>query len=164
MTEKIGVDVLRGEFIAAFHRVWETAIGLPLSPSLAEPPPSVAGSWIASVVWLGGQWTGCVTIAAPSSLARHLTARMLDLRDQDVSEDQYIDAMKELANMSAGNLKSVLPGPCGLATPGHYFSTGPTKQETEFPILLALQYLCEGAPIKIALCGLNEEVGTQLGA
>ena len=51
------------------------------------------------------------------SLAQLATSRFLGVNPQEVAIDQIRDAMGELANMSAGSVKPLLPPPCQLLLP-----------------------------------------------
>lgn len=155
MNELITHELLKTEFTEAFLRVWDASIGIPLEPNSDSTHVEMNKDWIAAVVWLGGEWTGNVTISLSKKFARQIAARMLECDLDDVSDEDYKDAVKELANMSAGNLKSVLPGPCGLATPGCFEGDAPHNSIPEFTTVITLSYLCESAPVIVTLEGLH---------
>jgi chemotaxis protein CheX len=58
-----------------------------------------------------------VLLAAPTPLARTVASAMFDLPADRLTDDEVADALGELTNMVAGNLKSLLPGPSGLSMP-----------------------------------------------
>lgn len=120
MESQLSREFLVTEFLSTLQRVWECQVGRPLMVLPSSDRVVELGDWVAGVVWIGGCWTGSVTLAFPRAFARMLTGQLLDTPPELVEEEQLMDAVRELANMSAGNFKSVLPGACGLATPGFF--------------------------------------------
>lgn len=156
MNSEITDEMLQKEISEAFLRVWETSVGLPLKESSTASGAESIDEWIAGVVWLGGQWTGCVTLVVPKKFARSIAAMMLDVDPTIITIDQYTDAVRELTNMSAGNLKSVLPGACGLATPGCFAVKDPHDDHApEFSTIASLTYQYLDSPIVVTLKGLH---------
>jgi len=154
MTTIISNEFLRDEFTSAFLRVWDTSVGYPLTCEDLGTQFDMSTGWIAGVVWMGGSWTGSVTLVMPKLLARRMTATLLDERLETISDDQIEDALRELTNMSAGNLKSALPGQMGLSTPGIFEVSKLSDLVNEFATVISLCYRCEGEAIIVELNGL----------
>lgn len=75
----------------------------------------------------------------------------------DQAEDEQIDdSMREVANMVAGNLKSVLPGICGLATPGSFRLRKLDDLADDFSCLVSLCYRSEGEVVVVTLNSLHD--------
>jgi CheY-specific phosphatase CheX len=104
---------------------WEQMLAMRLEPislgegSLAEPvlarcigPEHVVGSCD-----LAGVWVGRIEVRLSSGLARQATAAMLMQPVEAVEAADTLDATKEIANMIAGTIKSVLPRPCTMTVP-----------------------------------------------
>ncbi len=72
---------------------------------------------IGACVQITGAWEGAVRVDCSKALAQMATARFLAVSPEEVSIDQIRDAMGELANMSAGSVKPLLPPPCQLSLP-----------------------------------------------
>ena len=70
---------------------------------------------IASVA-ITGAWTGSVAVSCSRALARRSAQAMFGTTD-DVSEEQTSDALREIANIIAGNFKSLVSGPSRLSLP-----------------------------------------------
>ena len=84
------------------------------------PVSSVAGArsgGVGSCVQITGAWEGAVRVDCSLPLAELATARFLGVEPSEVSIDQVRDAMGELANMSAGSVKPLLPPACQLSLP-----------------------------------------------
>jgi hypothetical protein len=153
----VSAEMLRTETQAAFSRVWETSLGLPIEfvsfdiHTVVLPP--FVPEWFGSVAWIGGSWTGNVRIAAESELAASISRKMNIA--EDTNEDQIDDSLRELANMVAGNLKSVLPGICGLATPGSFKLRSVEDLADDFTCLVSLCYRSEGKVLVLTLNSLH---------
>jgi CheY-specific phosphatase CheX len=134
-TSQISLEFLRDELSEAFTRVWKTSLDLSLKLANVAIAQRTTLPWLGAVAWIGGSWTGNVRIGMPKELALIIAARQIEMKNP--SERQIKDALRELANMIAGNLKSVLPGRCGLATPGNFEIKSLEEIQDEFsPILL----------------------------
>lgn len=156
MTFIVESDVLSGEFVDAFFSMWDTAVGLPLDTGRAPNPSTGIGTpWIGGIVWIGGAWTGNVMISLPIIAARSIAAKMLDRDLLEVGNAEYRDTVKELANLSGGLLKSLLPLHPELALPG-YFEYFHGFRETEcFPNLITLNFRLGDTPLIAELRSLD---------
>jgi chemotaxis protein CheX len=64
-----------------------------------------------------GSFQGRLSATFGESLARRIAGQMLCLPPAEVSETDLRDAVGELVNIAAGNLKGVLPEHCRLSLP-----------------------------------------------
>jgi chemotaxis protein CheX len=81
-------------------------------------PPTATEDWVAGCVQITGNWRGQVIIEMPISLARKLTMVMMSLpAPADVTPELFEDALGELVNMFAGNVRAVMPPPTYLSLP-----------------------------------------------
>ena len=78
---------------------------------------AAAQSTCASRVSIHGAWDGLVTLYCNDHLARRFAATMFRIGEQEVSEDDVRDALDEIANIVAGNIKALLPAPSQLSLP-----------------------------------------------
>jgi|GEM_PF-2946441 len=156
MTITISDEVLRKEFTSAFLRVWDTSVGYKLNSEDPSKQLDMSTRWIAGVVWMGGSWTGSIALAMPTRLGLRITSAQLNERLETIKHEQIEDAVKELTNMIAGNLKSALPGQTGLATPGFFELNKRSNLANEFTRVISLCYGCEGESLIVELHGLLE--------
>lgn len=63
-----------------------------------------------------GAWAGCFNLHADSSCAGRMADALFGIEGGGTLEDR-IEAMCEIANMLAGNVKALLPGPSSLGLP-----------------------------------------------
>ncbi|GAA2326189.1 chemotaxis protein CheX [Dactylosporangium salmoneum] len=97
-------------------QVWTAYLGSsPTSAAVAEVPQ--ADAEITASVCIAGAWLGHVVLRSGLAAAAAIAAAMLDLDPTRVKPDDIQDATGELMNITAGNLKSLLPQPSHLALP-----------------------------------------------
>ena len=98
-----------------------------------------------------GGWEGAVRLDSSLALARIAAARFLGAEPDTVSMDQIRDALGELANMSAGMIKNLLPAPSYLSLPsvadGTEYSFTICKSNVESEV----RFECEGERLAVAL-------------
>jgi chemotaxis protein CheX len=88
--------------------VFSTMLSLQLEPSapFANPKP-LSESDVTALIGIAGDQQGFVSIHCTQAQAQEFTARLLGMeRDEVTDTDSILDAMGELVNMVAGNVKS----------------------------------------------------------
>ena len=95
---------------------------------------------ISGVVGLAGKYKGVLAIHLPNSVAMAITGSFLGMEVEEINEDAE-DAVGELANMLAGDIKTVLSDKgrdIDLSIPtiisGHEYDFQPTKEAESFII------------------------------
>ena len=96
--------------------MWKCTLGLDVV-RCPEARASAGELFVRATVELRGAWNGELTLSCPGDLARSAAALFFGREAETVSDAEAQDAVGELANMTGGNLKAVLPGPCSLSTP-----------------------------------------------
>ncbi|MFI5840499.1 chemotaxis protein CheX [Catenuloplanes sp. NPDC051500] len=86
-------------------------------------------------VSITGTWHGHVVVACNGSAAKNCSAAFLAMEVDEVSNDDMMDVLGELANIIGGNVKSMLPPGCFVSLPTvvtgdapHYPSAEPVCQ------------------------------------
>ncbi len=95
--------------------IWSTVFDIDVES--AETTDRVAGRSLTGTVQITGDWNGAVMVECSDRLARHATATMFGMEIDEVTEEDVHDTVGEIANMTGGNLKSLLPGSCQLSLP-----------------------------------------------
>lgn len=95
--------------------VWETSVGTSL---VADPgAPEEVGGTVAGCVTITGEWTGAVFVHCLAPVAHRVARIAFSLPEGEPESELVHDAVGELANVIAGNLKAMLPGPGHLSIP-----------------------------------------------
>ncbi|MGV3710129.1 MAG: chemotaxis protein CheX [Gemmatimonas sp.] len=96
--------------------IWSSLLSLEVVELPGDTELEAAPTFVGCVHLIGGV-SGMVAIMCGESLARQAAARMFDLDEADVADADIRDAVGELANVAAGNLKAALPDPYKLSMP-----------------------------------------------
>jgi len=98
--------------------IWSSMVNIPItlknnSGTRAARP----GKIVTSSVQIVGSWNGAVCLDMDESLARSATASLVGLTPSELTNDDVRDAAGELANMTAGGVKELLPHTCQISLP-----------------------------------------------
>ncbi|MCH8156911.1 MAG: chemotaxis protein CheX [Nitrospinae bacterium] len=97
--------------------VWTSVLHLEIHPVTTDWEPNAEDAFFCGCVQLTGAWKGAVVFYFSTALAQTATKRMFPLDDPTSDPENLYDALRELSNMIAGNLKSLLPEPSQLSLP-----------------------------------------------
>jgi chemotaxis protein CheX len=131
-------------------QIWESMLDLHPAPANGDGS-SAPDARIGASVQITGNWEGAVRLDSSLALARMAAARFIGSEPDKVSVDQVRDAMGELANMSAGMIKNLLPGPSYLSLPSvadgieYNFTICKSNVESE------VKFECEGEEFAVSL-------------
>lgn len=103
--------------IRANAQFWEQMLAMNLESVPWSPSFSLNSGFVLGFVALGGAWRGRIEIRLDAGLAYEATSAMMMQPLETVTEPDVIDAIKEIANMIAGTIKSSLPRPCSMNVP-----------------------------------------------
>jgi len=96
---------------------WEQMLAMQLDPVGATGQRSIGPAHVLGSCDLSGEWNGRIEVRLSKGLAICATAAMLMQPPERVQPGDTLDAIKEIANMIAGTLKSALPRPCVMTVP-----------------------------------------------
>jgi chemotaxis protein CheX len=131
-------------------QIWDTAVGLPLSPvedAVDEPDLHTR----TAVVHLGGAWRGSVAITAGAPLADECASRMFQMSVAELSSAELQDSWGEMGNMIAGNLKALVHGPTQLSLPTVMEGSTYTFRVPRTHPLNELTYACHGHRLRVTV-------------
>jgi len=95
--------------------VFGDATGVELGGSACQGVPS--GDSYSAEICLSGDWQGVLQVQISQNLAREVAGTMLHRQHQWLDETSVMDAVGELANMIAGNLRPLVDGARRLSVP-----------------------------------------------
>jgi chemotaxis protein CheX len=149
------MDLNESDLREVIETVWVAALGLDvLGPAGSSPPPPTGS--LCGCVQITGAFGGAVMVSVSERLARRAAGAMLDTPPEAVTAEDLRDALGEIANMTGGNVKALLPGPSHLSLPSVVSGTAYTVstpgavivQEVTFQVMgeRILVHLLEGRP------------------
>lgn len=97
--------------------VWASILGLEAVPTGTAPTETEERTLTGCVHITGGPWEGTVSLECPTALASAAAAAMFGMEPEELSREEIDDALGELANMTGGGVKALVPGPSTLSLP-----------------------------------------------
>jgi len=107
--------VYRADLSQIVVSVFQTMLNLEIVP--AEVEWATRPDTLTAAIYFAGTWKGAVLLECSRTQAFEFTHRLMAIEPPATINDDVRDTMGELANMLAGNLKSVLPHGIGLSMP-----------------------------------------------
>ncbi len=107
-------EVITAELDTVTNNLCEMMLGAGVTP-VVDAHARWGGTTFRSSVSISGDWSGTLELEVSSGAAA-LMARSL-FGCNGVSDQQCLDAVREVSNILAGNIKSALPGNTSLAIP-----------------------------------------------
>lgn len=137
----------------------------PLLPIELAPPEAQAGTAdVCASVSITGSWHGHVVVKCSEATARYAAAALLAMEVAEVSEDDVIDALGELANIVGGNVKSTLPSQCAVSLPHVMTGAGVVSKYPAATQVCELSAVWHDEPVSISVWQSRSdlvEVGAQ---
>jgi len=135
----------------ATREVFDLMVGSALTTRTRESRPPLAEFTV--TIGLSGELRGLVAFHCSADSACMLASKMLQVETHEFNE-QALDAIGEICNMVAGNLKAKLPGigdHCSISTPtiisGTSYKVHAVPESSHYAICMEF----EGAPIWVTL-------------
>ncbi len=94
--------------------IWTSMLGFPVE-ARGEPMDVNGTRHLSASVQISGGWEGTVLVSCPEALAQRVAGVMFDT--PEASDDEIRDALGEVANMTAGNVKALVESYCRLSLP-----------------------------------------------
>lgn len=115
MAAPFSLNIYRDDLGRIVQSVFRTMMDLDaaVSPAPWNPAPDT----ITSAVHFVGEWRGAALVECAAGPACQFAARFMGIEMPAAIDDDVRDVMGELANMVAGNLKSLLPRGVDLSMP-----------------------------------------------
>ena len=105
----------RANVVPVVDMVFSTMLGLKVE--LYPMPWDRPTDLVTAAVYFAGVWHGAVLLECTRGQAREFAQLLISIPPSIMTDEDVRDALGELANMLAGNLKSVLPGGVALSMP-----------------------------------------------
>jgi chemotaxis protein CheX len=131
--------------------IWESTLGLAVQPIPGPGLSEQEASTVVGRVRITGAWRGEVLLECSEELAKKVARAMFGLDSEEPTPDEVRDALGEITNVTAGNLKSLVRGDCHLAMP-HASDRVPDPAAISKHVPISHQaFDCEGARFVVAI-------------
>jgi chemotaxis protein CheX len=143
------MQFLEEEICQVAETVWESVLGVNLVRQPQIPAAPTRG--FTGCVQFTGAWEGAVTIECSAEFARQAAATMFGVEPGAASVADTQDAIGELANMTGGNVKALLPEPCRLSLPTVVEGSDYTTRLHGGTLVTTVAFECQGSPLVVRL-------------
>jgi len=143
------IEVYRSDLTRVVEAVFETMLGLTVEP--VETPWTSESDRATAVVYFVGLWSGALLLECSPSQACFFTQLFFSTEQPPGMDDDVRDTLGELANMLAGNLKSVLPRGVALSVPSVMAGSDYTLRICGGNMVERLGFSCPGGLFWITL-------------
>ncbi len=135
------------------NEVWSSLLTLPIARCEGTPVETEypAEQMMTCTVPIEGAWTGAVVVTCASALAERIAESMLHTTELDPADVR--DALGEITNMVAGNVKSLLPQPSRISLPLVIPGGDPSVGAPSLPVVARLAFQCEGLVLTVTALG-----------
>ena len=143
--------MLDNELVSVFAAIAETLFEAELSVSSSSEDTLAPGALTARIDYRGG-FVGALQATFDETLARRLTSMMMKMSPARCTQLDLYDALGEVVNIAAGNLKGLLPGDCQVTLP--YVQDAVSAKREHTPSLLSVQwFVLFGSRLRVELRG-----------
>jgi chemotaxis protein CheX len=139
------------QIVAITQDVWSSFTGTAIGSASEEVALDAGDVTVGRVAVTTGPWQGDVLLACPTELARNAASAMFDLPAEQLTDDEVADALGELTNMIAGNIKSLLPGPSRLSMPAVTVGAPSAVRMPNAVLVNTVSLACEGLPLTVSI-------------
>jgi len=129
--------------------VWSTLLGLQVQRCATPAVPDADVGW-SGTVSISGAWEGQVRVQCSEELAHRAAAILFAVERAAANVAQAEDALREIANVTGGNLMEVLPGPSQLSMPSVTNDTASPPRAGGL-LLSRLYFDCQGERLSVAV-------------
>lgn len=108
---KIAMIMSTADLREIMLHIWQTQLGVELEPSDEVIHPTAEdhrSALMTGSIQITGAWSGAVHVYCTRELISRAAAYMFSVEVAELSEEDVRDALGELANMTAGNVKALL--------------------------------------------------------
>jgi chemotaxis protein CheX len=105
----------RNDVVRITQEIWGSMLCLDLIPVWSVWREDQVG--VVGCVQIVGAWEGAIRLDLSPALATKAAAAFIGVQPAEVSPDEIKDAAGELANITAGSIKILLPAPSHLSLP-----------------------------------------------
>lgn len=135
--------------------VWDSVLGhsLTRTEQLPASPPRAVAAW----VHITGAWEGAVVLECSATAAESAAAIMFGGNPAAITALDIQDAVGELANMTGGNVKALLPSPASLSLPTVIDGCDWTTRIPGAELLTEVGFEWTGEPVRVKLIAKSQE-------
>jgi len=135
------------------EEAWTIILGEDLEPAMKRITPGEIADSMAACAQITGDWQLAVVLYCSSAVGRRVAAVMFGSDEMETSAADVNDAMCEMINIIAGNVKGVLSGSSHLALPNLVKGQDFKLMFPRHVLLSEADFMCNGQPVLVIVLG-----------
>ncbi len=141
------------EIVQIMQSIWMSILDLPIvADDDGKARVDAAGErTLTGCVQLTGDFDGAVMLYCTHGLARRVAAVMFEVDAEHLTVEEVQDALGEVTNMAAGNIKPLLPGTSRLSLPSVVEGLDYSLIVPGSRVVSQVGFDCEGQPLMVTL-------------
>jgi len=145
--------VFEEEIVQIAESIWMSILNLPVEVDHeGKAKVGAAGErTLTGCVHLTGDWEGAVLLFCTQALAGRAASIMFATELDELTVEEIQDALGELTNMTAGNVKPLLPGSSRLSLPSVVEGLDYNLMVPGSKVVAEVGFSCEGHPLIVSL-------------
>lgn len=135
------------ELVRIVDATWVGFLGMAIDR--VSEPRIEADTSVTGVVQIAGGWEGTVLLVCTGELAKKAAAAMLAMSVEELGAEEIRDALGEMVNMIAGNIKALVPKASHLSLPTVVEGRDYELTVPGSTLLSRLSFLCDGHNMQV---------------
>jgi len=138
------------QILSASKELWTSHLGLTVLPPTDAANDAQEKIW-SSCVKISGSWQGAILLECPESIVRHAAVMLFASDGEGLSDDEFQDSVKELADMFGKKMRPFLPEETKISRPSIVEDREDCKALSGMQNLSELRLSCEGRLVRVVL-------------
>jgi chemotaxis protein CheX len=141
-------QLIREDLERVTASIWEKMLELQIHEVDEMPERQPLDVWLGSIE-LSGAFNGEVILITSTALAERARGRIYEGARFELTEEETEDVLRELVNITGGNLKNVVPEPTEISLPTVHKTTWVRAQAAVRDVALRLSFVSNEEPYLI---------------
>lgn len=141
------------EIVDIVDTIWTSMLRLDVRPAALRAWPRDGKEFVSGTVYISGAWEGSVELDLTPELAHRVACALLGVSGYHLSRNEMQDVLGEIANITGGNIKALLPHPSQLSIPAVQDGMPMAVELPGRPMLAQVAFECGGQPLIVTLLG-----------
>ena len=154
----INLETHRETAVNITQEIFSTMLGIEARPVVPAPGGEQA-HMVVGAIHYAGPWKGVLLLECQPLQASAFTAKLIGISPPDSVDDDVRDAIGEIANMIAGNLKTILPLETVLSAPAVVEGSSFTLKVCGGNDSLRIEFDSSTGPFTVTLVQMLDQIG-----
>jgi CheY-specific phosphatase CheX len=150
--------VAEEEIVRLTETIWLSTLNL-LPTAMATSSTDVGDApalMMDGIVHIIGAQSATIAVQVPHALASKVAKQMFALDGSEPTSEDLHDALAEIANITGGNIKSLMDGECSLTLPVIVEGSSYRVRVPGGQVINRVEFQCDGMPFVVSIIGRKD--------